>query len=79
MGESTRESMRRLCAHSAELEGACLPRWRSKVFERLWIAPSLSAIAKALGLRESDLAIDPEDYLTLDERERLRIGPEADS
>jgi hypothetical protein len=39
---------------------------------------SLFAIAKALGLRESDLAIDTEDYLTRDERERLRIGPEAD-
>jgi hypothetical protein len=40
---------------------------------------SLSAIAKALGLKESDLAIDPEDYLTREERERLRIGAEGDS
>ena len=39
---------------------------------------SLSAIANALGLKESDLAIDPEDYLSSEERERLRIGPVAD-
>ena len=36
-----------------------------------------SAIAKALGLKESDLSIDWEDHLTWDERERLRIGPEG--
>jgi hypothetical protein len=36
---------------------------------------SLAAIAKALGLKESDLAIDPDDYLTYEERERLRVGP----
>jgi hypothetical protein len=36
---------------------------------------SLAAIAKALGLKESDLAIDPEDHLTYEERERLRVGP----
>jgi hypothetical protein len=39
---------------------------------------SLSAISQALGLNESDLAIDPEDYLTREERERLRIGAERD-
>jgi hypothetical protein len=36
---------------------------------------SLSAIAQALGLKESDLAIDTEDYLTAEERERLRVAP----
>jgi hypothetical protein len=36
---------------------------------------SSAAIAEVLGLKESDLAIDHEDYLTAEERERLRVAP----
>jgi hypothetical protein len=36
---------------------------------------SLAAIAKALGLKESDLAIDWEDYLTHEELELLKVAP----
>jgi hypothetical protein len=36
---------------------------------------SLAAIAKALGLKESDLAIDWEDYLTHEELELIKVAP----